>query len=382
VDPDRYKRHALGQVRRTPGRHGYSAFHPSPLPRRLAVSAETAALLGEAESALGRLDGVSQLLPNPNLLVRPYMVREAVASTRIEGTRASIADVYDADASDAVLTPDVEEVVNYVRATDHAVARLAELPLSVRLVREAHEILLDGVRGRDKQPGQLRTTQNWIGSATSTIDTATYVPPPPDVMGSALDDWERFVHDHSTGLPILAQCALMHYQFEAIHPFLDGNGRVGRLLIVLFLIDRGRLARPVLYVSPYLERHRDTYIGHLQAIHEHGDPDAWIGFFCQAVADQAGDAVRRARRLVELREDYRRRVPAQANAQALVDVLFDTPVLTSRLVEQHLHVTRPTALRLLQQLATAGLVTGRPAGPRGQHRWQAEEIVGALTNEN
>jgi Fic family protein len=371
----------LGEVRRTAGRHGYWAFHPSPLPRRLALSGETVALLGEAESALGRLDGVSQLVPNPNLLVRPYLVREAVASTRIEGTRASIAEVYDADASDAGLTPDMEEVVNYVRATEHAVARLADLPLSMRLVREAHEILLDGVRGRDKQPGQVRATQNWIGSATSTIDTATYVPPPPDVMGASLDDWERFVNDQSTALPALAQCALMHYQFEAIHPFLDGNGRVGRLLIVLFLIDRGRLARPVLYVSPYLERHRETYIGHLQAIHEHGNTDPWIGFFCQAVADQAGDAVRRARRLVELREDYRRRVPAQANAQALVDVLFETPVLTSRLVEHHLDVTRPTSLRLLHQFAAAGVLVARPAGPRGQHRWQANEIVHALTDD-
>ena len=381
MDPGRYQRHAFGEVRRTPGRHGYWAFHPASLPRRMALGAETAVLLGEAESALGRLDGISQSLPNPNLLVRPYLVREAVASTRIEGTRASIAEVYDADVSDAGLTPDMEEVVNYVRATEHAVARLADLPLSMRLVREAHEILLDGVRGRDKQPGQVRTTQNWIGSATSTIDTATYVPPPPDVMGAALDDWERFVNDESTALPVLAQCALMHYQFEAIHPFLDGNGRVGRLLIVLFLIDRGRLARPVLYVSPYLERRRDSYIGHLQAIHEHGDPDPWIGFFCQAVADQAGDAVRRARRLVELREDYRRRVPAQANAQALVDVLFATPVLTSRLVEQHLDVTRPTSLRLLQQFATAGVLAPRPAGPRGQHRWQADDIVHALTDD-
>ena len=380
MDPKRFERHALGEVRRTLGQNSYWAFHPAPLPRRLALGAETAALLGEAESALGRLDGVSQLLPNPNLLVRPYLVREAVASTRIEGTRASIAEVYDADASDAGLTPDLEEVVNYVRATEHAVARLAELPLSMRLVLEAHEILLDGVLGRNKQPGHTRSTQNWIGSANSTIDTATYVPPPPDVLDAALADWERFVNDHSTALPVLAQCALMHYQFEAIHPFLDGNGRVGRLLIVLFLIDRARLARPVLYLSPYLERHRDTYIRHLQAIHEHGDPDPWIGFFCQGVAEQAGDAVRRARRLVELREDYRRRVPAQANAQALIDVLFATPVLTSRLVERHLDVTRPTSLRLLQQFATAGVLLPRPPGPRGQHRWQADEIVDALTD--
>ena len=380
VDLSRYGRHGFGEVRRTVGRHGYLAFYPAPMPRRLSLSAETATWLGEAEAALGRLDGLSQLLPNPNLLVRPYLVREAVASTRIEGTRASIAEVFETDASGAELSPDMEEVLNYVRATEHGVGRLANLPLSMRLVRECHAILLDGVRGRDKQPGEVRATQNWIGSPTSTIDTATYVPPPPDAMNDALTEWERFVNDHSSAMPVLAQCALMHYQFEAIHPFLDGNGRVGRLLIVLFLIDRGRLARPVLYVSPYLERHRDSYIAHLQAIHEHGEPDQWIGFFCEGVADQAADAVRRARRLVELREDYRRRV-TQSNAQALIDVLFDTPVLTSRVVEQHLGVTRPTSLRLLQHLADAKILSPRPAGPRGQHRWQADEILHALTDE-
>jgi Fic family protein len=346
----------------------------------MALSAESTTLLGEAESALGRLDGLSQLLPNPDLLVRPYLVREAVSSTRIEGTRASIVEVYDASTSDDELTADMEEVLNYVRATEHAVARLAELPVCMRLVRESHAILLDGVRGRDRQPGEVRTSQDWIGSPGSTIETASYVPPPPDALGDALDAWERYVNDRSTALPVLVQAALMHYQFEAIHPFLDGNGRVSRLLIVLLLVDRGRLARPVLYLSPYLERHREIYVGHLQAIHECGDPDPWIGFFCQAMADQASDAVRRARRLVALREDYRRRLNLP-NAQTLVDVLFGTPILTSRLVEQHLHVTRPTSLRLLQNLASAGILTPRPPGPRGQHRWQADEIVHILTEE-
>lgn len=377
----RYKQHAFGRARRTIGPHGYVAFFPSPLPRRVELSAETAAVMAEAESALGRLDGVSQLLPNPNLLVRPYVLREAVASTRIEGTRATIEDVYNADASDTTVTADVEEVVNYVRATEHAVERLTVLPLSMRLAREAHELLLDGVRGRDKQPGQLRTTQNWIGSPTSTIETATYVPPPPEAMRAALDDWEVFVNDDSAATPLLAKCALMHYQFEAIHPFLDGNGRVGRLLIVLFLIDRGRISRPVLYVSPYFEKNRDTYIGHLQSIHEHGQPDAWIGFFCEAIVDQARDAVRRARALVELREDYRRRVPMQSNIQALVDALFDSPVLTSRVVEQRLGVTRPTSLRLLQQLADRGIINPRTPGPRAQHRWQADAVMHVLTDE-
>jgi Fic family protein len=379
VDLNRYRGHALGEVRRTPGRHGYHAFFPATLPRRVELSGETATMIGEAEAALGRLDGVTRLLPNPNLLVRPAVMRAAVASTRIEGTQASIAEVYDADASNQPLSPDVEEVASYVRAMDEAVAALARLPVSARLVRETHAILLEGVRGAHQRPGEFRTTQNWLGSPGSTIETASFVPPPPDAMVKAFDDWERFVNEAPAGIPLLAQAALMHYQFEAIHPFLDGNGRLGRLLIVLFLVARGRLTRPVLSVSPYFEGRRDIYIGHLQSVHETGDVDPWVRFFAAAVDDSATDGVRRALLLVDLREGYRRRVPAQANLHSLIDLTFESPVLTGRLVEQRLGVTRPTALRLLTVLAEHAVLRERSTGPRAQRRWDAPDIMSVLT---
>jgi Fic family protein len=197
-------------------------------------------------------------------------------------------------------------------------------------------------------------------------------------MVDAFDDWERFANDAPSGLPLLAQAALMHYQFEAIHPFLDGNGRLGRLLIVLFLVARGRLARPVLSLSPYFEDRRDIYIGHLQSVQETGELDPWIRFFASAVADSATDGVRRALLLVDLREGYRRRVPAQANLHSLIDLTFESPVLTGRLVEQRLGVTRPTALRLLSVLAEHGVLKERPTGPRSQRRWDAPDIMSVL----
>ena len=306
-------------------------------------------------------------------------MREAVASTRIEGTQATIAEVYDAGASNQPLSPDVEEVTSYVRAMDHAVAALARLPISARLVRETHAVLLAGVRGAHQRPGEFRTSQNWLGAPGSTIETASFVPPPPEALVGAFDDWERFVNEAPAGLPLMAQAALMHYQFEAIHPFLDGNGRLGRLLIVLFLITRGRLTRPVLSMSPYFEERRDAYIGHLQSVHETGDLDLWLRFFASAVADSAADGVRRALLLVDLREDYRRQVPAQANLHSLIDLTFESPVLTGRLVEQRLGVTRPTALRLLSVLADHGVLNERSAGPRSQRRWDAPEIMSVVT---
>lgn len=262
---------------------------------------------------------------------------------------------------------------------NHAVDALAGLPLSARLVRETHAILLEGVRGAHQRPGEFRTTQNWLGPPGSTIETASFVPPPPDALVDAFDDWERFVNEAPTGLPLLPQAALMHYQFEAIHPFLDGNGRLGRLLIVLFLIVRGRLARPVLSLSPYFEERRDVYIGHLQSVQETGDLEPWIKFFAAAVAHSATDGVRRALLLVELRDGYRHRLPAQAILHTLIDLAFENPVLTGRLVEHRLGVTRPTALRLLTVLAQHGVLNERAAGPRAQRRCDAPDIMSVLT---
>lgn len=373
----------FGETRRTGGKHGYVAYLPRPIPRDLPISRSSLLRLADAEAALGRLAGAGRLLPDPHLLVRPYLRREAVASTRIEGTQASLLEVFDAEASDQPLGADVEEVVNYVRAMELGLDRLQTLPLSTRLIREMHSVILAGVRGRDRQPGELRGTQNWVGPAGATIETATFVPPPPSELSSLLTDLERFVHEEPQ-LPPLVQAALVHYQFETIHPFLDGNGRLGRLLIVFFLVVRGRLPEPLLYLSPFFEARRQRYYDCLQAVRERGAFDDWLGFFLEGVTLQATDAMARAERLTDLREQYRARVRAATRgvANQLVDVAFERPVLTARVVEDRLGVTRPAALSALRQLEDLDVLVAVGGGPRRQLRWRADEVLRVLSDES
>ncbi|RIK02113.1 MAG: cell filamentation protein Fic [Acidobacteria bacterium] len=382
MDLDRFSDTPFGRARRTPGRHGYVAYFPRPIPRSVEISPENLLRLADAEAAVGRLVGAARLLPQPHLLVRPYLRREAVASTRIEGTQASLVDVFDAEAGDRPLSADVEEVVNYVRAMETGIRRLETLPVSTRLVRELHAVILAGVRGREHRPGEIRSTQNWIGPADATIETATFVPPPPDELGDLLTDLERFVHEEPLLSP-LVQAALVHYQFETIHPFLDGNGRLGRLLIVFLLIVRDRLPEPLLYLSPYLEARRDAYYGALQGVRERGDLDEWLALFLDGVRTQATDAVARAERLIDLRESYRAQVRkvTRGVANAVVDLAFEQPVLNARLVVTRLSVTRPAALASLRRLVDAGVLTEVGAGPRGELRWHAEGILKVLAYE-
>lgn len=339
--------------------------------------------LADAEASLGRLAGAGRLLPNPQLLVGPYLRREAVASTRIEGTEASLADVFNAEANDQPLGPDVEEVVNYVRAMEAGLKRLETLPVSTGLIREMHQVILAGVRGRERQPGQVRTSQNWIGAAGATIETATFVPPPADEVSDLLSDLERFINEEPR-LPPLVQAALVHYQFETIHPFLDGNGRLGRLLVVFFLVVRDRLPEPLLYLSPYFEARRERYYASLQGVRETGDFDSWVAFFLEGVQVQSADAVARSERLTDLRERYRQAVRGvtRGAANQLVDLAFEQPILNARVVESRLGVSRPAAITALRQAAELGLLTEESGGPRGQLRWRAEAILAALTSED
>ena len=259
MNPDDFRSSAAGKVIMT--RSGYHAFIPALLPPNIQYDQDLVLALSRADTALGELSGLGRQLPNPHLLINPYIRQEAVLSSRIEGTKAGLSDLWldevDGGIADRDRT-DIHEVMNYIRALEYGIQQLNELPLSKRLTRELHARLMQGVRGEQSTPGEFRRTQNWIGHPGSTLANAQYVPPPPEEMLVILDNWETFLHERES-FPDLIQCAIMHEQFEAIHPFLDGNGRVGRLLITLFLIERGRLSQPLLYLSQYFEGRRQEY---------------------------------------------------------------------------------------------------------------------------
>lgn len=360
MNPTDFRAPSAGRVVQTPG--GYVAFVPAPLPPELAYHSSLVLALSRADAALSELSGLGRQLPNPHLLVAPYVRREAVLSSRIEGTRASLSDLLlDEAEPDRSVDGDIREVRNYVVALEHGLERLPELPLSLRLVRELHERLMRGVRGDRATPGELRRSQNWIGPAGSTPATAPYVPPPPDALMSCLGNWETFLHDRDR-FPDLIQCAVMHEQFEAIHPFLDGNGRVGRLLITLFLVERGRLSQPLLYLSDYIEAHRQEYYDRLQRVRTEGDWSGWLRFFLVGVEETARSAIHQASRLMDLRESYRERLSKKPNALRLLDELFVNPYLTATRAAQVLKVTGPTARQAIGLLQGEGLVeevTGR-----------------------
>jgi Fic family protein len=340
---------------------------PSPLPPHLTYETELVTLLSAADAALSELSGVGRLLPDPHLLIAPWTAREAVLSSRIEGTRASISDVLidevGGERVGAKPPDDLGEVRNYVVALEHGIARLPKLPLSLRLVREVHAQLMKGVRGEKATPGEFRKSQNWIGGQGSTPTTAAYVPPPVNEMQECLDKWEKFLHQRDK-MPVLVQCALVHEQFEAIHPFLDGNGRIGRLLITLFLIERGRLSQPLLYLSDYIDEHRADYYDLLQRVRTHGDWDSWLRYFINGVQVIASDAVKRTTHLIDLREDFRKRVSDKPKALALVDQLFTNPYVTVARAMKVLNVTYPTALKAVELLVERKLLE-----KLGERRW-------------
>lgn len=382
MDLERYPPTSFGEARRTPGKNGYVAYFPAPIPRTLELSTSTIRLLADCEGALGQLSGIGHLLPNPDLLIRPYLLREALSSTRIEGTQATIAEVFETRAVGEDPNADVEEVVNYVVAMREGLERLKKLPLSTRLLCDMHGKLMAGVRGRELAPGELRTSQNWIGAPGSTIESARFVPPPASKLAALLTDWERFAHEELE-MPLLIQNALLHSQFETIHPFLDGNGRLGRLLLVFFLVAKDRLSAPLLYLSAYLERKRQDYYDALRTIQETGDAIPWIELFLMAVKTQANDAVKRSQRIIELRERYRQAAASigTANAAALVDLICETPIVTTRSIELALGISRPTALRLLRRMADEGVLSEAPVGARGQRRYIADAMLSAVASD-
>lgn len=354
MNPDDFHAPETGRLVQIAG--GALAFVPAPLPPRLSFDTELVTLLSRADALLGELSGLGRQLPNPQLLISPYARREAVLSSRIEGTRTTLSELL-LDEVGALPHPsaDVREVRNYVAALEHGIERLKTLPLSLRLLQELHSTLLSGVRGGQAAPGEFRRTQNWIGPPGSSLQTAAYVPPPYPEMTAALHLWESYLHQRGD-LPDLVQCALVHEQFEAIHPFLDGNGRVGRVLITLFLVERGRLSQPLLYISAYLEPHRSEYYQALQRVRTHGDWAGWIRLFLTAVERSAAEACRQTRHLLDLRGRYRELVPGTPKALLLIDKLFESPYITVPRATEALGVSPPTARSAIKTLVNAGVL--------------------------
>lgn len=365
MNPQDFRAPHAGKVVMTP--QGYAAFIPAPLPPTIEYGPELVLALSRADAALSELSGLGRHLPNPHLLIAPYVRREAVLSSRIEGTKASLSDLLlnEAEAEKpSADSDDIREVRNYADALEYGVERLNKLPLSLRLVREIHGRLMRGVRGDRLTPGEFRRSQNWIGPSGSTPETAPYVPPPVDHLNDVLADWERFLHIRDR-MPDLVQCAIMHEQFEAIHPFLDGNGRIGRLLITLFLVERGRLSQPLLYLSAYIEEHRQDYYDLLQRVRTHGDWVSWVQFFVAGVTEIATEAVKQASQLMDLREKFRVRLRDKAKALILLDELFMNPYMFVSKAERVLKVSNPTARQAVKILEESGMlheVSGRSWG--------------------
>ena len=353
-----------GRYRQQPT--GYRAFLPAPLPPDppIRLEGQLQVLLSQTDRALGRLDGSVQTLPNPELFVFMYVRKEAVLSSQIEGTQSSLQDLLAAEADlfgDTARPNDVHEVVNYVRAMKHGLARLEDLPVSIRLIREIHECLLEGARGSHLTPGETRRTQNWIGPAGCGLTDANFIPPPPDDVPEALGQLERFLHE-ADDLPTVIKVGMAHAQFETIHPFLDGNGRVGRLLITLLLTESGLLGKPVLYLSHYFKRRRAEYYERLQAVRDEGDWESWLAFFLQGVIEVSAEATETARRILEMRERHRFQITDElgrvaGNGHKALESLFDRPIVSVEDIRKVTGTTYPAANNLVARMSDLGILT-------------------------
>lgn len=350
------KQSPSGQVIKSPT--GYNAFIPNPLPPKFEWDNAIVNSLSRADFLLGKLAREGSKLPNPHLLIRPFITREAVLSSRIEGTQATLGELLAADRGIQVKQnpDDLQEVQNYIKALDYGLKRLEKLPLSLRLIKEMHEHLMQGVRGSHATPGEFRRTQNWIGSPGCTLSTAKFVPVPPDYLMDALSELEKFLHNRQ--LPPLIHIALCHYQFEAIHPFLDGNGRIGRLLITLLLIEQKMLPSPLLYLSAFFEATRDEYYRQLYNVSKDGTWHEWLIYFLNGVAIQAEDVLSRAERINNLLKQWKTFAASGSSVPAdIIDRLAVNPYVTINKIAEDLEIAYSTAQRGVQKLEAAGIIT-------------------------
>ncbi len=348
---------------------GYDAYIPSPLPPSppLEISGTLLRLLSDADRDLAKLAAFADLLPNPELFVATYVRQEAVLSSQIEGTQSTLQDVlaYDAQQDAAHKPRDIEEVVNYVRAMNHGLARLEEFPLSLRLIREIHAELMHGVRGQERTPGEFRSSQNWIGGTSPA--NAAFVPPPAHELMNCLSSFEHYLHTHRDDTPVLIRCALAHAQFETIHPFLDGNGRVGRLLITFMLCEARVLSQPLLYLSIYLKAHRTKYYELLMAVRQHGDWEGWVEFFLRGISETARVASVTGRKILEMQRIHRERYDFDANTLKLLDHLLQHPFINVKQAAEHLRCTFTTANNVVSRLHRNGHLVETTG--QGRNRW-------------
>jgi Fic family protein len=335
---------------------GYKAFIPKPLPPSPAIryDEELQSLLSTADRSLARLDGITTVLPNPDLFIAMYVKKEALLSSQIEGTQASLEGVleFEADLIPKENLDEIKEVINYVRALNHGIERLKELPMSLRLIREIHKILLEETRGAHRNPGQFRRSQNWIGPPGFPLSEAIFVPPPPDLVIPAMGELEKFLHQESN-IPPLVKIGLIHAQFETIHPFLDGNGRIGRLLITFYLFWKEILSKPLLYLSFYLKKKRPEYYELLMKVRTDGAWEEWIKYFLIGISDTSVEAANSAREIIQLKDKliaelYKNSI-ASIYAVRLIDLLFKTPLISTKEIIDKLKISKEAANELVKK---------------------------------
>lgn len=383
MDIEKFKNSPSGKVIKT--KKDYWAFIPNPLPPEglNTFSADFVNILSEADRGIGALKSLSKLIPNPNLLIAPFVRKEAVQSSRIEGTQASLTDIFYYEASkEKPKDSDVLEVLNYVKAMNYGFSRIGKLPLSLRLIKEIHQKLMKGVRGGTLSPGEFRTTQNWIGPPGCSLNDATYVPPPVNEMNKLLNQLEKFLYTEDPIAP-LVKCALIHYQFEAIHPFLDGNGRVGRLLITFYLYHRGFLYYPILYLSDFFERHRDEYYDLLLGVSQSGNWKKWLKYFVRGVAEQSKAAEETGHNILNLQKNYRQLLQTESVPTPvfkLLDMLFVNPIVSLNGVSEFLKVTWPTAKASVEQLIKLGILK-EISGRKRNRIYCAKELLNIIAKD-
>ena len=345
-------------IKNLSGEMAYQSFRPASLPPALNMDDEMIRTLVQANKALAALDTLSLNIPNMNLFVSMYVRKEALLSSQIEGTQATLEDVLD-PLIEKNANQNVADVINYIRATEYALNRLNTLPLCNRLIKETHAVLMEDVRGQEKSPGEFRASQNWIGAAGSTLKTARYIPPRPEDMVEAMSDLEKYIHAEDS-LDVLIQVALIHYQFETIHPFLDGNGRVGRLLIILFLMERGVLQAPALYISFYLKKNRIEYYDRMSEVRSKDNYEQWIKFFLRAVQSSAEDALETIRKLASLHDQNMAVIDgmgrAAKTAKALFAYLEQNPIIDIRKTAEALGLSFSTVSGAVKRLEEKGIL--------------------------